>query len=124
MTASEYTSLAGASVLPCACSGLMNSGVPKTIPSCVRMTDPGRIWRSPTFASPKSRSFGKSRCGPLCTRKMFSGFRSRWMMPALCASSSAPHAWMRIGSARATGNGPSERTVWFRFLPSSSSMMM
>ena len=44
MTASEYTSLAGVSVLPWACSGLMNSGVPKTMPSCVRITEPGRIW--------------------------------------------------------------------------------
>ena len=41
MTASEYVSLAGVSAFPCACSGLMNSGVPKTIPSCVRMTEPG-----------------------------------------------------------------------------------
>ena len=99
-------SLRASSGLPCACSGDMNSGVPKTMPSCVSMIDPGRISRSVTLARPKSSTFGKSRRPPWLQRKMFSGLRSRWMMPSRCASSSAPHTWIRIGSARSTGSGP------------------
>ena len=51
-------SLRASSALPCACSGDMNSGVPKTMPSCVSMIEPGRISRSVTLASPKSSTFG------------------------------------------------------------------
>jgi hypothetical protein len=38
---------------------------------------------------------------------MFSGLRSRWMMPCECASSSAPQTCISIGTARSTGSGPS-----------------
>ena len=37
------------------------------------------------------------------------------MSPARCASSMAAHAWMIIGNARSTVNGPSRFTVWLRF---------
>ena len=93
-------SLRASSCWPRACSGLMNSGVPNTMPSWVRMSEPGRISRWVTFARPKSSTLGKSAMPPCVVRKMFSGFRSRCTMPCRCASSSAPHTCTMMFTAR------------------------
>jgi hypothetical protein len=117
-------SLRASRVFPWACSGDMNSGVPKTIPSWVSTMEPGRISWSVTLARPKSSTLGKSLMPPWVLRKMFSGFRSRCTMPRLWASFRAPHTWIRIGSARSRGMGPPVRTTWLRFRPSRYSMTM
>ena len=124
ITASEYTSDAGVSVRPCACSGLINSGVPNTIPSRVSCTDPGCISRYVTLAKPKSSTLGKSARPPCLHKKTFSGLRSRCTIPATCASSSAPQTCIMMRSARRSSMGPSARTTRLIVLPSSSSITM
>ena len=58
------------------------------------------------LAMPKSSTLTKSASPSRETRKMFSGLRSRWMMPAACAAESArqicvPMATTRSGAMRA-----------------------
>src|SRR5438874_2523041 len=77
----EYWSLCGPARRPAHCSGLMNGGVPITVPSAVRVTSDERR------ATPKSDTITR----PSESTRMFAPFTSRWTMP---------HAWA-YASARA-----------------------
>ena len=78
MTPSEKMSLAGPrrSISPAACSGDMYHGVPITVPVTVIFFLPSSFFRY-SLARPKSVSLGL----PSAVRRMFSGLRSRWMIP-------------------------------------------
>ena len=113
-------------LLPCACSGLMNSGVPKTIPSCVRMTRARPHLRSVTFAETEVEHLGVVRRSPTCwQRKMFSGLRSRWMMPGVVR---LVRARRTPGSGSATrapaGTGPPRGRSGSGSCPSRNSITM
>ena len=83
-------------VLPFACSGLMYAAVPRIMPTpvviagvvivgdCDAFGDAAPAG-SIAFANPKSSTFTV----PSARTFTFAGFRSRWMMPRSCASSSA-----------------------------------
>ncbi len=70
------------------CSGAIHSGVPIAAVCCWVATS------ATSLAMPKSSTFTvkgtPSRRGT--QRKMFSGLRSRWMTPTLCAAESAWHS--------------------------------
>ena len=89
---------------PLPCSGLMYSGVPQTMPGLVI---DGFSSVSRTLASPKSTTFTKSPPVRIGSRMMFSGFRSRWMMPRWCASLSAASVCRRTFTMRRNDSGPS-----------------
>ena len=62
-----------------------------------------------SFARPKSRSFATvtpERSAPPVVSITLPGFRSRWMMPCLCAASSASAICAAMSSACASGSGP------------------
>ena len=84
----------------------MYSGVPIAMPGLV-----SRFSRacssSVVLAMPKSSTLTKSAVPSRTVRKMFSGLRSRWMMPAACAAESARQIWVAMRSARATSSAPS-----------------
>ena len=61
-----------------------------------------RRWRDHR-ARPKSSTFTTSSS----RRLMFAGLRSRWMMPASCAASSASAIWPRRATARRATSAPS-----------------
>ncbi len=97
--------------LPRACSGDMYAAVPRMMPACVACIDSvgDRVALrfdvdvgSSAFARPKSRTFTV----PSSRTLMLAGFRSRWMIPASCAASSASAICLAIGSASASGIGP------------------
>ena len=82
-----------------ACSGAMYPGVPNT--------EAAMVWNESirffeTFATPRSRS----RTVPSGATIMFSGFRSRWTSPSLCAASRTPAIWSTIPAASGIGCGP------------------
>jgi hypothetical protein len=73
----------------------MYSGVPTTAgPACGAASSAG------IQAKPKSSSLTASRPLASCTRKMFSGFTSRWTMPAACAAPSPSAAPATTRTAR------------------------
>jgi hypothetical protein len=65
---------------PAACSGDMYSGVPIAMPGLVSLRSRAAS-ASVVLAMPKSSTLTKSALASRVTRKMFSGLRSRWMMP-------------------------------------------
>ncbi len=73
---------ASISLSPAACSGLMYVGVPIATPVPVRVPEPV----SRALAIPKSVTMTRRR---VPSRRMLSGFTSRWMMPMVWASPSA-----------------------------------
>ena len=86
---------------PSACSGDMYSGVPMRTPTPVLPSlPPCENLEMPKSISLTSRWPGEGSC-----RKMFSGLRSRWMMPTWWAASRPMRAWRmtmahRPGSTR------------------------
>ena len=102
ITPRAYTSVRASMGPSSHCSGAMYSGVPMMTPDSVRPA--ARAPRS--FAIPKSTSFTKSRCPWRCTRKTFSGFRSRWITPCSWAHCSASHSWSRTSRESAGSIGP------------------
>ncbi len=110
-------------VRPAACSGLMYCGVPITEPSSV-FTPPAlgsgicaargpEYWIAAagpdemvgtwcgvlnSFASPQSMTS----TSPNSPTMMFSGLRSRWMMPLLCAKAMASHTLRKMVSSRSS----------------------
>ena len=90
--AEREDSLRASASWPSSCSGAMYWTVPRIVPCAVRFAGVvGNIdWPTPLttgvllFASPKSSSLA-----PPFVSMMLPGFRSRWMMPARCAVSSA-----------------------------------
>jgi len=84
----------------------MNSGVPTMRPAAVFC--PARS-ESRSLASPKSSTLTKFSAFFRRMRKMFSGFRSRWMMPARCAASSASQVWTKMGIATDAGTASVRR---------------
>ena len=112
--------------LPRACSGLMNSGVPTISPGRESdITSVGERDMSPAngssiaLARPKSRTLTL----PSGVILMFAGFRSRWMTPFSCATSSASAICDAMRSESATGSGPVERRS-ASVSPATSSMTM
>ncbi|AGP36581.1 hypothetical protein SCE1572_20035 [Sorangium cellulosum So0157-2] len=104
--------------LPRTCSGDMYAGVPTATPVAV-------LWAraSPaSFATPKSSSLGKQRPLGSAATKMFSGFRSRCVIPAACAASSASAMPSRRATARPGERRTSRRISAPSVSPSSSSM--
>ena len=102
-----------------ACSGDMYSGVP--------MMEPARVSRFASgapgpLAMPKSSTFTKSVPSFRRSTKTFSGFRSRWTMPRWWAAPSARQICRKMGTARASGMGPSRWRIRARLSPSSASM--
>ncbi len=81
---------------PAACSGLMVSGVPTSC-RCSVCTASLFTRSLVAFATPKSITFA---CGfPSCVlARMFPGFRSRWMMPFVCACCTALQTCMNSQS--------------------------
>ena len=65
------------------------------------MDAPATGWWTIALASPKSRIFG-----PWPVRKMFAGLISRWMMPDVCAASSAPVRAVAISTNSPSSSGP------------------
>ena len=78
IVATAYTSVAGDSASPRACSGAMYAGVPMTSPRRVS-TVPGL---PETLAMPKSVTLRT----PLAAKSMFSGLMSRCRTPRRCAA--------------------------------------
>ena len=94
---SEYTSVrVSMSSVPSACSGLMYSGVPIIWPVCVN-TSCATALALVALATPKSITFTRAPVEPLAVEssdmpaRMLPGFRSRWMMPFMCACWMASH---------------------------------
>jgi hypothetical protein len=63
-----------------------------------------------SLAMPKSSSLGISGDSSSATRNTFSGFRSRWTIPAAWAASSARAIPRKIGTASSAGMRPRWRT--------------
>src|SRR5262249_42287132 len=59
----------------------------------------------PTLASPKSRILTR----PSFVTMTFSGFRSRWTIPASCARASPSAIWTAIGRSFLIGRAPPKR---------------
>ena len=87
---------------PSACSGDMYSGVPMSTPTPVLPSLPP----CENFEMPKSMSLTSSRPGDGSCRKMFSGLRSRWTMPTMCAASRPVSAWRMMIAARPGSTRP------------------
>jgi len=97
----------------------MYTGVPKTSPDMVILSS-GRLF-STMRARPKSSTFTCSPSGVSITT-MFSGLRSRCMMPMLWAAAMASAIWTDSRSARSTGSAPSSSRIPSRDLPLMYSM--
>ncbi|OSY49536.1 hypothetical protein BG846_04829 [Streptomyces fradiae ATCC 10745 = DSM 40063] len=89
------TSVAGVTVLPAACSGAMNDGVPMVTPLLVSEV------ASAARAMPKSMTRGPSEA-----RRTLPGFRSRWTMPAPWMTWRASAMPATSSSTVSTGMGP------------------
>ena len=89
---------------PIACSGAMYSGVPMTAPVDVSAVAAVSAEPAMTFEMPKSSSLTWS-SSP--TRKMLSGFRSRWMICLPWAAPTARSVCRMIFIARGSSSGPS-----------------
>ncbi len=100
----------GSSAFAVTCSGAMYAGVPKISPwPVVRIMSASSGAR--ILATPKSSTLMWSTWPRRSTTIMLAGLRSRWMTPREWAWSIASASWIRIGSALATGSGPSRRSI-------------
>src|SRR5258707_255189 len=88
---------------PDSASGATYCGVPTKKPVRVSRSSGGS---SASRAMPKSSSFTRRATG---SYMMFSGFRSRWTMPAACAAASASASWRISATASAGARRPSQR---------------
>jgi hypothetical protein len=77
-----------------------------------------------SLAMPKSRTLTKGGASLRWTMKMFAGFKSRWMMPAWCAASTAAEICSMTETARAVSSGASWAKTSRKVLPSRSSITM
>jgi len=91
--------LLSTSSLPEACSGLMYSGVPSTMPVWVRRSSPASLT---AVARPKSVSTARP-----FENRMLPGLMSRWTSPFPWAYSSASAISRAIASVSSTDSGPS-----------------
>ena len=94
MTPSAHTSLRASTVLALrTCSGDMYCGDPSSVLGAVRLFFDGASssWRI-DFEMPKSSTFTMRVPFARSARNKFDGLRSRWTMPAACASAIASHA--------------------------------
>ena len=97
-----------------------------TVPGCVGAaiavgrTDASCAGVSVSLARPKSRILTK----PSFETMTFSGFRSRWTMPAAWALASPSAIWTESSRRRLVGSGSPEATSSRSVLPSTSSMAM
>ena len=107
MMPAEKTSVRLSRLPPVICSGDMYAGVPTMVPACVRSTEV--LSESCTRATPKSVSLVRA-CASSIT---LAGLMSRWMMPALCAKSSASHSshMMRTASFRSKRSFASKKVL-------------
>ncbi len=111
--------------LPSSCSRAMYAGVPTSAPTRVR-SDESTLASSlkpgaGSFASSgRARPKSVMRTRPSRPTRMFSGFTSRWTMPASCAAISPSAAWWNTPSVASTERPPSSHAR--RFWPSTSSM--
>ncbi len=111
---------------PLACSGDMYPAVPMTVPGCVGAATAVGSTEAPcdvvsvSFASPKSRILTK----PSREIIRFSGFKSRWTIPASCALARPSEIWTEKSSSFLVGIGSPEARSSRRVLPSTSSMAM
>ena len=93
---SEYRSERGSAGSPRICSGARYCTVPVTAPARVFFASAN------ARASPRSVTFTT----PSVVIRMFSGFRSRWTMPRVCAWSSAASVWSSTAAAWAGARAP------------------
>ena len=79
----------------------MYSGVPTAIPIAVTGPLFHRLcsFEGRTLANPKSSTLTKSSRPATDSKMMLPGFRSRWMIPWTCASSTAVRIWMTMSIA-------------------------
>ena len=96
-------------LVPRHCSGDIYAGVPSIVPVSVASSSPS----SASWQIPKSRSFVRS---PACasaswTRKMFAGFKSRWITPLACATASEAVTWRAMRNASTSCNRFSRRSA-------------
>ena len=110
---SAYTSVAGVSWCPSACSGAMYAGVPSTSPVRVAIDSAPPM----TFAMPKSETFSV----PVPVNRRFSGLMSRWRIPFPCACCSALAAAITMLHA-ASADTPSDVNRLQTVPPESSSI--
>ena len=92
-------------------SGAMYSGVPQMLRS-----SPSRGALT-SRAMPKSTTFTVSWPVRRCSTMMLSLFRSAWITPARCASSTPARIWSTIASTRAGGSGCSLAIRWVKVGP-------
>ena len=111
MSPTANWSVRWSTVRPLACSGDMYSSVPSSMPACVPYRDSvSCVSRSPSgaspiLASPKSRIFRT----PSGVTMRFSGFRSRWTIPARCAFARPSASCAPRSSSSGIGSGPRAR---------------
>jgi len=111
-------------IWPCSvCSGAIHIGVPIIPIVCPRVAD-----SATSLAMPKSSTFTSVRASAparfVFARKMFSGLRSRWTMPAACAAATAWHTCSSTSRASPGASAPARSMRVNRSSPSSSSMTM